>query len=59
MCLCEHYLAAVTALRPAGGLQQTDFVVPAQSAGGHSRQARQLLNGIFHSLHLPESDTIT
>ena len=28
--------------------QQIDLVVPAQRAGGHPGQARQLLNGIFH-----------
>ena len=37
---------AVPALRHPAGLQKTDFVVPAQGAGGHPGQARQGLNGI-------------
>ena len=45
--LCPAVIA-VTALRHPAGLEQTDLVVPAQGAGGHPGQARQLLNGIFH-----------
>ena len=52
-------VAAVSPLRPAGGLEQTDLVVPAQGAGGHPRQARQLLNGVFHFDHLPEPHPTT
>ena len=37
------------AAKQAAGLEQTDLVVPAQGAGGHPGQARQLLNGIFHA----------
>ena len=32
------------------GLQQADLVVPAQGAGGHPRQARQFMDGIFHAV---------
>ena len=39
---------AVATLRYPAGLQQPDLVVPAQGAGGHPGQARQLLNGILH-----------
>ena len=46
-----YLLRAVVPVAAGGhpaGLQQADLVVPAQSAGGHPRQARQLLDGIFH-----------
>ena len=46
---------AVPALRHPAGLQKTDFVVPAQGAGGHPGQARQGLNGIFHPAFPPSS----
>ena len=42
-------VAAVAVFRHTAGLEQTDLVVPAQGAGGHPGQARQLLNGIFHA----------
>ena len=35
-------VVAVAALRHQAGLQQADLVVPAQGAGGHPGQARQL-----------------
>ena len=41
-------VVAVAAFSHPAGLQQADLVIPAQGAGGHPGQLRQLLNGIFH-----------